>query len=202
MATDRKDTKVTRLDLRIPNDIYAQIEEIAKANNAPSHHITNNIILSPTLLKLISLGIRSLSDNYSELVDISQPSDTSSSRIDAIEGELAAVKKSLIELSDKLSDTVPDKVPDKLSDTIPDRREEEIKMVPSSPPSPTTADTATNQTLSWSEFGTLIGEDMPPKGEKKDRVAGQKMVELGAAKGFTGWKYNSNKSRFEVSDNN
>ena len=128
MATDRKDTKVTRLDLRIPNDIYAQVEEIAKANNAPSHHISGNIILSPTLLKLISLGIRSLSGNYSELADItpniSQLSDTSSTRIDAIAGELAEVKKSLSELSDKLSvymsDTIPDIVPDTVPDSTPD----------------------------------------------------------------------------------
>ena len=184
MATDRKDTKVTRLDLRIPNDIYAQVEEIAKANNAPSHHITGNIILSPTLLKLIRLGIKSLSDNYSELADISQPSDPSSARIDAIEGELAEVKKSLIELSDIVSD----------------RRERGKNMGQSSPPSPTTAATI-NQTLSWSEFGELIGEDLLTLTERR-AAAGKKMVELGAAKGIVGWKYNSNKSRFEVTNDN
>lgn len=92
MSTDRKDNKVTRLDLRIPNDIYAQVEEIAKANKAPSHHITGKIILSPTLLKLISLGIKSLSDNYTVLADINRPS----SRIDATVDELAASIKRLI----------------------------------------------------------------------------------------------------------
>ena len=198
MATDRKDTKVTRLDLRIPNDIYAQVEEIAKANNAPSHHITGNIILSPTLLKLISLGIRSLSGNYSSSADISQPSDTSSPRIDAIEGELAEVKKSLIELSDRVSGIVSAN----LSDSVPDSRGEKVDMVPPSPPSPTTAATTTNQTLSWSEFGKLIGEDLPPKGEKKDRAAGDELIRLASDKGFKGWKYNSNKSKFETSDGN
>ena len=66
----RQEAKVTRLDLRIPNDIYSQVEEIAKANNEPAHHITGNVILTPTLIKLIRLGIRSLSDNYPSLVDI------------------------------------------------------------------------------------------------------------------------------------
>ena len=181
MATDRKDTKVTRLDLRIPNDIYAQVEEIAKTNNAPSHHITHNIILTPTLLNLISLGIRSLSG-------ISQPSDTSSSRLDTIEGELAEVKKSLVELSDKLSGMVSASV----SDSVHDRGEEREKMVQSSPPSPT------QTSLSWSEFGELIGEDLPTSTERR-AAAGKKMVELAGEKGIVGWKYNSNKSRFEKS---
>ena len=153
MAIDKKDAKVTRLDLRIPNEIYAQVEEIAKANNAPSHHISGNIILSPTLIKLINLGIRSLSGNYSELADITpniiQLSDTSSTRIDAIAGELENVKKSLSKLSDKLSvyisDTIPDIVPDTMSDTmpgivadtIPDSKEGELEpaaIAPTPPP--------------------------------------------------------------------
>lgn len=200
MATDRKDTKVTRLDLRIPNDIYAQVEEIAKANNAPSHHITNNIILTPTLLNLISLGIGSLSGNYSGLTDISQPSDSLSPRIDAIEGELADVKKSLIELSDEISGIVSGIVSASISDNLPDRGEEREKMVQSSPPFPPTA-TTTKQTLTWAEFCELIGADLPTSTERR-ADAGKKMVELGVAKGIVGWKYNSNKSRFEVSDGN
>jgi hypothetical protein len=127
MATNRKDLKVTRLDLRIPNDIYSQVEEIARANNEPSHHITGNIILSPTLLKLISLGIRSLSGNYAELADIAtnieRVPDTLSPRVDAIEGELADLKRLVVELSDKLSGKVSDiniLVPDSISDELSD----------------------------------------------------------------------------------
>ena len=200
MATDRKDTKVTRLDLRIPNDIYAQVEEIAKANNAPPHHITGNIILSPTLLKLINLGISSLSGNYSELADISQPSDTSFPRIDAIEGELAEVKKSIVKLSDKVSGMLSANVPATISDTIPDSRGEKVDMVQSFPPSPTT-DTTTKQTLTWVGFGELIEADLPPS-DHRSAPAAQKMIALAVEKGFEGWKYNSNKSKFEKSDDN
>ena len=166
MATDRKDSKVTRLDLRIPNDIYAQVEEIAKANNSPSHHITGNIILSPTLLKLISLGISSLSGNYSELANInpniSQLSDKLSPRVDMIEGELAEVKKSLIELSDKLSGMISDQISANISDTISDSIAMKVDMGQPSPPSPTlTATTATpsptKKTLVGYPFG--ITED-------------------------------------------
>ena len=88
--------------------IYSKVEEIARANSEPSHHITGNIILSPTLLKLISLGIRSLSGNYAELANTptnsGKLSDTLSPRVDAIEEELTELKKLVAELSGKLSD--------------------------------------------------------------------------------------------------
>jgi hypothetical protein len=128
MTNNRKDLKVTRLDLRIPNDLYSQVEEIARANNEPSHHITGNIVLSPTLLKLISLGIRSLSGNYSELVDlptiIGQVSDTLSPRVDTVERELADLKEVVAELSGKLSDKVSDSLmPVSIADALPDKDE-------------------------------------------------------------------------------
>jgi hypothetical protein len=144
----RQESKVTRLDLRIPNDIYAQVEEIAKANNEPTHHITGNIILTPTLVKLIRLGIRSLSDNYPALADlttaIEQVPDTLTPRMNAVEAELSELKKLVTNLSDKIFDrlsnsfihsetpgeyhiepdtlsgntTVSDLLPDNISDTI------------------------------------------------------------------------------------
>jgi hypothetical protein len=108
----RQESKVTRLDLRIPNDIYAQVEEIAKANNEPTHHITGNIILTPTLVKLIRLGIRSLSDNYPALADLGTASeqrpDTLTPRMNAVEGELSELKKLVTELSDKISSRLAD----------------------------------------------------------------------------------------------
>lgn len=110
--TVRQESKVTRLDLRIPNDIYARVEEIAKANNEPTHHITGNIILTPTLVKLIRLGIRSLSDNYPTLADLATASeqvpDTLNPRMNAVEGELSELKKLVIELSDKISSRLAD----------------------------------------------------------------------------------------------
>jgi hypothetical protein len=116
----RQESKVTRLDLRIPNDIYTQVEEIAKANNEPTHHITGNIILTPTLIKLIRLGIRSLSDNYPSLADIpissGQVSDSLLKRMETIEGELTALKKLVAELSGNT--VVAASIPDNISDTI------------------------------------------------------------------------------------
>jgi hypothetical protein len=173
--TARQESKVTRLDLRIPNDIYAQVEEIAKANNEPTHHITGNIILTPTLVKLIRVGIRS-----SEQVP-----DTLTPRMNAVEGELSELKKLVIELSDRISSrladtfihsetpgeyhiqpdtlsdntTVSDLLPDNISDTIetdiiakdrpsntPDNRESSLLPDSKSDIAPDTSETTENHT--------------------------------------------------------
>lgn len=118
---NRQEAKVTRLDLRIPNDIYSQVEEIAKANNEPTHHITGNIILTPTLVKLIRLGIRSLSDSYPSLLDLPTFServpdtltprmDTNAHRLTVVEEELSELKKLVINFSDTISDLLSDKL--------------------------------------------------------------------------------------------
>lgn len=151
----RQEAKVTRLDLRIPNDIYSQVEEIAKANNEPTHHITGNIILTPTLVKLIRLGIRSLSDNYPSLLDLPTFSkrvpdtltprmDTNAHRLTVVEEELSELKKLVISLSDNMSDNISGT----MSDTIVSLEEVEqaIETEPSkitieaSPPNLTKAD--------------------------------------------------------------
>ena len=138
--TTRQDAKVTRLDVRLPNDLHATIEAIAQANGEPRHHITGNIILTPTVVKLIRLGVASLSGDYPTLADIStttgQVSDNLAPRMQAVESEVSILKKHLCSLEDKLNvlivsdglvilaDTLPDSsattLPDKLPDTSPD----------------------------------------------------------------------------------
>jgi hypothetical protein len=136
----RQDAKVTRLDVRLPNDLHATIEAIAQANGEPRHHITGNIILTPTVVKLIRLGVASLSGDYQTLADTStttgQVSDILTPRMQAVESEVSILKKQISRLEDKLNglivsdnlavvtDIVPDAlppiVPDILPDTLPD----------------------------------------------------------------------------------
>ena len=138
--TTRQDAKVTRLDVRLPNDLHATIEAIAKANGEPIHHISGNIILTPTVVKLIRLGISSLSGEYRTLADLpttaGQVSDNLTPRMVSVESEVSILKKQVIWLEDKLkglivsdklsviAETVPDtspaNIPDKLPDTSPD----------------------------------------------------------------------------------
>ena len=90
-----------------------------------------------------------------------------------IEGELAEVKKSLIELSDKLSGMISDQISANISDTISDSIAMKVDMGQPSPPSPAlTATTATpsptKKTLvgypfgitedNWAYYNKLVGK--------------------------------------------
>lgn len=60
MKNRRTDT-VTRVDVRIPNELYSQIQKIAIAIfNAKIHHRSNKPEISPTILELIKIGIAHL----------------------------------------------------------------------------------------------------------------------------------------------
>jgi hypothetical protein len=216
----RQESKVTRLDLRIPNDIYTQVEEIAKANNEPTHHITGNIILTPTLVKLIRLGIRSLSDNYPALADIpissGQVSDNLLRRMETIEGELSALKKLVAELSgntvvavsvpDTISDvvktgTISDLVPAKISD------DPEVALLSDNLSNivPDTSETTENhttqspsseaETISWTDFYRMIDEVLPPD-LKRNKTNSDHAISLAVEKGFDGWRYDSRVKNF------
>jgi hypothetical protein len=216
--TARQESKVTRLDLRIPNDIYAQVEEIAKAKNEPTHHITGNIILTPTLVKLIRLGIRSLSDNYLTLADLATASeqvpDTLTPRMNAVEEELSELKKLVTELSDKISarladtfihsetpgeyhiepDTLsdnialPDLSPDNISDIVPDTSGTTENHTTKSPSSE-------SETMSWTDFYQMIDEVLP-QDLKRNKANSDSAIALAVNKGFDGWRYDSRVKNF------
>ena len=67
--------KITKIDVRLPNDIYAQIEKIAIDRNVPTHHRSGKPIVTPIILELISLGLEQLTTKKSHadnLSDINQ----------------------------------------------------------------------------------------------------------------------------------
>ena len=57
----RSDDKIVRLDVRFPKSMHDDIEALAIANGAAIHHISKRPTLTPTILKLIQVGL----DNYS-----------------------------------------------------------------------------------------------------------------------------------------
>jgi hypothetical protein len=216
----RQESKVTRLDLRIPNDIYAQVEEIAKANNEPTHHITGNIILTPTLVKLIRLGIRSLSDNYPALADIpissGQVSDNLLKRMDSMEGELSELKKLVAELSNNavVAALIPDTIPDTIetgtiSDSVPAKVSDdpEVALLSDnlSDIVPDTSETTENhttqspsseaETMSWTDFYRMIDEVLPSD-LKRNKANSDHAIALAVEKGFDGWRYDSRVKNF------
>jgi hypothetical protein len=107
----------SRIDVRFPDEIYEAIKSIAQKDGAKIHHRSGEIILTPTVVKLIRIGISHLSDDYQISLSDSNSSDNLTSRVVAIEQELSDLKKLVITLSDRL----PDKSTDKESDAVADR---------------------------------------------------------------------------------
>ena len=60
----RQTDTVTRVDIRIPNHLYSQIQSIAIAHyNAKIHHRSNKPEVTPTILELIQIGIAHIESN-------------------------------------------------------------------------------------------------------------------------------------------
>ncbi len=69
MATDttkkrvipRSDDNITRIDVRIPNPMFEEVEKLAIERGEPVHHKSGRVTIAPTLLDLIRIGL----DHYS-----------------------------------------------------------------------------------------------------------------------------------------
>jgi hypothetical protein len=109
----------SRIDVRFPDEIYEAIKSIAQKDGAKIHHRSGEIILTPTVVKLIRIGISHLSDDYQISLSDANLSDNLTSRVVAIEQELSDLKKLVIALSDSLSDRVVNKESDTISDETP-----------------------------------------------------------------------------------
>ncbi|MGB5709580.1 MAG: hypothetical protein WBM44_01530 [Waterburya sp.] len=63
----RQTDTVTRVDIRIPNHLYSQIQKIAINHfNAKIHHRSNKPEVTPTILELIQIGIAHIRDGVSK----------------------------------------------------------------------------------------------------------------------------------------
>jgi hypothetical protein len=140
---------ITRCDIRVPNELYAEIEKIAVEQfNASTHWKSGKTEVTSTILELIRYGIRYLSDdmdsgsksaqitgnNYQELSDrLAQVEEQilsdnlsdnlSDDRLTELADRLAAVETRLAsdDISDKISDKISD-ISDNLSKALADVR--------------------------------------------------------------------------------
>ena len=91
----RQTDTVTRVDIRIPNHLYSQIQSIAIAHyNAKIHHRSNKPELTPTILELIQIGIAHIESNlpvaYESVTDeLKKQIRDLDARLSEVEGKLS-----------------------------------------------------------------------------------------------------------------
>ena len=94
----RQTDTVTRVDIRIPNHLYSQIQSIAVEHfNAKIHHRSNKPELTPTILELIQIGIAHIESNLpvadeSIADELRKQIGELDARLKEVEGKLSGVK--------------------------------------------------------------------------------------------------------------
>lgn len=85
--------QIVRADIRIPVDIYSQLETIANEQGQKKHHITGRPMVSPVILELLEVGLHHYQSEKSSEGDTTRlVPDTiapgNSLDIEALKGEL------------------------------------------------------------------------------------------------------------------
>ena len=97
----RKTDEITRVDVRIPNDLYNEIQAIAIEHfNAKIHHRSNKPEVTPTILELIKIGIAHL--------DTTLPV-TDQKETDELKEAIAKLTTRMTEVENKLLNLKPTK---------------------------------------------------------------------------------------------
>jgi F0F1-type ATP synthase membrane subunit b/b' len=105
---------ITRCDIRVPNELYAEIEKIAiEQFNAKTNWKSGKAEVTSTILSLIRCGIRHISD---DMDSGSQSAQLSDERLSELSDRLTQVEEQL--LSDNPSDKISDERLKKLADRL------------------------------------------------------------------------------------
>ncbi len=72
----RQSPRSTRIDLRLPNDLLENIQDLAADRfNAPIHHISGKPEITPVIIYLLRLGINALSEDQIDVYPFNLKSD-------------------------------------------------------------------------------------------------------------------------------
>ena len=101
-----KNQQIVRTDLRVPVDLYAQIEAIAVEEGMKPHHITGRPMVSPVILELIEVGLRHYKSENQQLPDTvpDRVPDTNLD-LDSLKAELLEqLRGELVTLADSIAE--------------------------------------------------------------------------------------------------
>lgn len=95
--TGRRTDEITRVDVRIPNELYDEIQAIAINHfNAKIHHRSNRPEVTPTILELIKIGIAHLNTS----LPVTDKEET-----DELRQAIVELNTRLTEIENQLSNT-------------------------------------------------------------------------------------------------
>ena len=98
--TSRKTDSVTRVDIRIPNELYQQISDLAVSHfHAKIHHRSQKPEVTPTILELIKIGIAHLESTLPVTHDVTNETVT-----DKLQQQIVQLNSRLLTVEDKLSE--------------------------------------------------------------------------------------------------
>ena len=114
--SSRKTDSVTRVDIRIPNELYDEISDLAVSHfHAKIHHRSQKPEVTPTILELIKIGIAHLESTLPVTQDVTNKTVTDKlqqqiaqldSRLKTVENKLSGVDVTAPMAEPKLSRTV------------------------------------------------------------------------------------------------
>ena len=96
--SSRKTDSVTRVDIRIPNELYEQISDLAVSHfHAKIHHRSNKPEVTPTILELIKIGIAHLNSTLPVTKDVTAETvtDELQQQIEQLDSRLKMVENKL-----------------------------------------------------------------------------------------------------------